>query len=258
MAARPGSWLDARLHRRGLRRWARARAHVGRMAPALLARLRQEATAMRVAIDGFERAAAERLDGAAPDPAPPLHGDWAWRPPLWQAPVAAAGWTHVGPGTELSGSVKLFHDAAAHEIALRQYCPAARRSGTGPCGVSVEVFGFDGRFLSLVVDLPDAAAQGLSGRHLVSLALALRLESPIEVFARLNIHHGPNTVQFVRELPPEQVGAGAASVDFDLGSGNIAEGRADRLWLDLIFERPRMNRITVDDMVLARRPRAGM
>ena len=75
------------------------------------------------------------------------------------------------------------------------------RAGSAPFGVQMDVFGFDGSFLSLVLDLPEEGALGLRLSHLLRLDLSVEFERPIAVFCRLNIQHGPNTEHLVRELP---------------------------------------------------------
>ena len=76
-------------------------------------------------------------------------------------------------------------------------------------------------------------------------------ERPVEMFARLNIRHGPNTEQIVREI-----GRDDPVVEFDLAYSDINEKRIGGLWLDLIIDRPAMNRIVFRDVTLARYPRA--
>ncbi|MEZ5686950.1 MAG: DUF6478 family protein [Paracoccaceae bacterium] len=64
------------------------------------------------------------------------------------------------------------------EITLRQI----RNSGAGhlaPFGLRTDVFRFDGSFLSLVLDLPDAAVTGLRLNHLIRLDMVVELEKPI-------------------------------------------------------------------------------
>lgn len=88
------------------------------------------------------------------------------------------------------------------------------------------------------------------------LDCAVDLEKPIEIFARLNVKHGPNLEQLVREIPLE--GEGGAYVDFDLAYTKLNEKRVEKLWIDLIFEGPEMNQIVLRDLTLSRRPRAEM
>ncbi len=77
----------------------------------------------------------------------------------------------------------------------------------------------------------------------------------MEIFVRLNIRHGPNTEQIVRELPR---GQSEVFAEFDLAHSGMNEKRLERIWVDLIFDRPEMNRITLRDLTFSRRPRAEL
>jgi len=106
-----------------------------------------------------------------------------------------------------------------------------------------------------VIDLPADATDGLTKRHLIRLDTIIELERPLDIFARLNIRHGPNTEQIVRELPmtsPEN------TVEFDLAYASINEKRIERGWIDLIFENPAMSQVILRDVTLSRRPRAAL
>jgi hypothetical protein len=87
----------------------------------------------------------------------------------------------------------------------------------------------------------------------VRLDSVIETERPIEIFARLNVRHGPNSDQIVREIPPTD---GPATVEFDLAYTKMNEKRVEKAWIDLIFEGPQFNQITLRDMTLSRRPRA--
>jgi len=71
----------------------------------------------------------------------------------------------------------------------------------------------------------------------------------------LNIKHGPNVEQIVRELP---LGDEQVMVEFDLAYTKVNEKRVERLWVDLIFEGPEMNQIILRDVTFSRRPRAEL
>ncbi len=119
----------------------------------------------------------------------------------------------------------------------------------------MDVFRFDGSFLSLAIDLPDDAVQGLKLRHLIRLTMIVEMEKPLEIFARLNVKHGPNLEQIVRELP---LADQEVMVEFDLAYTRMNEKRVEKLWIDLIFEGPEMNQIILRDVTLTRRPRAEL
>ncbi len=118
---------------------------------------------------------------------------------------------------------------------------------------SLVSFRFDGSFLSLVIDLPDAAVDGMKARHLVQMSCAVEMEKPLEIFARFNFKHGPNSEQIVREL---DIKDGHVTVDFDLAYTDLNEKRLERAWVDLIFERPQMSQVILRDLTFSRRPRA--
>ena len=117
------------------------------------------------------------------------------------------------------------------------------------------MFRFDGSFLSLVLELPPDAVEGLGKRHLMRLTADIETEKPLEFFARLNIKHGPNAEQIVREYP---FGSGENWVEFDLAYTELNEKRIDRMWIDLIFEGPELNQILLRDITVLRRPRADL
>jgi hypothetical protein len=119
----------------------------------------------------------------------------------------------------------------------------------------MDVFAFDGSFLSLVLDFPQEAIDGLTRRHLIRMDTIVELEKPLEIFARLNIKHGPNTQQIVRELPLNEE---ESMVEFDLAYSTLNEKRVERAWIDLIFENPQMSQVVLRDVTFSRRPRADL
>lgn len=184
----------------------------------------------------------------------PAGTDWAWRPMLWRSALAQPGLTGAQSRETLGGEVTLFHDCPHSEVILRQTRNHSE-SDLAPFGLTIEVFAFAGSFLSLVIELPSEAAEGLRKRHLIRLGLSLKLERPLEIFARLNIRHGPNTEQIVREF---DLDGDERFVEFDLAYSRLNERRVERIWIDLIFEGPMMNRIGLTDVTFARYPRADL
>lgn len=182
----------------------------------------------------------------------PLHSDWTWRPELWRLPLDTPGRAACANESRLGEEVTVFHNDPAPELIFRQ-TRNSRDEDLAPFGLRMEVFHFGGTYLSIVLDLPGQAVSGLQRRHLVRLAAIIEREQPLEIFARLNIRHGPNTEQIVREIP---MGDENIAVDFDLAYSNLNEKRVERAWVDLIFENPNMNMLQIRDLVLSRRPRA--
>lgn len=257
MAKQKLGLFDTLLHRRALARWRRAALVADEAELDLLRRQRARARALRAHLDDLTYVADSRLAlpriGSNAFSKPP-GTDWSWRPQLWRGPLSRKGMSAVTSKTMFGEEVTIFHDCRISELTLRQL-RNSHEEDLAPFGLQMDVFRFDGSFLSLVVDLPPDACQGLLKRHLVRIDPIIELEKPLEVFARLNIKHGPNTEQIVRELP---LGSRNQSVEFDLAYTKLNEKRVDRMWLDLIFEGPEMNQVTLRDMTFCRYPRAEL
>ncbi|CUH36693.1 hypothetical protein JSE7799_01227 [Jannaschia seosinensis] len=179
----------------------------------------------------------------------PAQCDWAWRPAPWAVPIAPNALEAARDGTALCAGATVFHDGTA--AALHQ------RPGPGPApyALSLELGGFDGTFLSLAIDLPHDAATTLRRNHILRVRVGFGPATPVNVYARLNIRHGPNTEQMLAALAPEDE---AATAEFDLGLQAFNTSRLVKAWLDLILERPVGGRLAIADVALARRPRAEL
>jgi hypothetical protein len=180
--------------------------------------------------------------------------DWAWRPVPWRGSLPVPGLSSVQNKALIGEGAVVFHDCRRSELTVRQVRNTGDRD-IAPFGLRMDVFRFDGSFLSLAIDLPEEAAHGLKLKHLIRVDVTVEMEKPLEIFARLNIKHGPNVEQIVRELPLAEADV---MVEFDLAYSRVNERRVERMWLDLIFEGPEMNQITLRDLTLSRRPRAEL
>lgn len=250
--------MDRLLHLRSLRRWRGAAEGAARTPLSELRIQRNQARQLRTHLDRLIHTADGRLAlpliGSSFFPRP--HGtDWSWRPQLWRGPLAERGLSSAPSKARLGDEVQLFHDCAQSELTLRQL-RNTREEDLAPFGLRMDVFQFDGSFLSLVVDLPAAALEGLTRQHLLRIDSIIETEQPIGIFARLNIQHGPNTEQLVRELP--QDGSKNQLVEFDLAYSNLNEKRLEKAWLDLIFEAPDMNQVILRDLTFSRHRRAAI
>lgn len=249
--------LDRLMFRRSLARWQRAAGQAGTADLSALRGLRGQARQLRRAIDRVLHVADGRLSLPAIGSdaiRKPLLTDWAWRPEIWRGPISPPGLAAVENRASFGSETTVFHDCRTSELTLRQI-RNGRATDLAPFGLRMDVFRFDGSFLSLVIELPDAAVQGLRLNHVIRLDAAVEMERPLEIFARLNIKHGPNSEQIVRELP---LGAEDVMVEFDLAYTRMNEKRVERAWIDLIFEGPEMNQIVLRDVTMCRRPRAEL
>jgi len=257
MASRIARAVQGWHQRRTEERWAR----LAEAAPGLesfeLRALRAEARGMRRQLDRVLQAADARLAVPALGaglPQVPLGTDWSWRPDLWRGALREPGSVASGDRTTLGEGVALYHDCPLGEVVVRQV-RNGRPEDRAPYGLAIDVFGFRGSFLSLALNLPDPAVEGLKARHLVRAELVVDCDRPVRAFARLNIKHGPNLAQPVSNLPED----GRDKVaEFDLAYAGLNDKRIERAWVDLILNEASMTRIVIRDLVVSRRPRAEL
>jgi hypothetical protein len=252
--------------RQGLDRWHQARTEARWMrlakdAPELesfeLRVLRAEARGLRRHLDRVLQAADARLTVPALTsglPQMPLGTDWSWRPDLWRGALPEPGAVAASDRTPLGDGVALYHDCPLGEVVVRQV-RNDRPEDRAPYGLAIDVFGFKGTFLSLALNLPQAAVDGLKARHLVRAELLIDTDKPVKAFVRLNIKHGPNLAQPVSTLADS---ARDKLAEFDLAYADLNDRRIERAWADLILNEAAMTRIVIRDVVVSRRPRAEL
>lgn len=257
MTSAISSWFHRLADAGAARRWHRLAQKADRAGYDELRVARQSARKLRWELDRLLHVAEGRLalplvgGNAMPRP---LHCDWAWRPQAWAGPVDPPGLAAIEPRTGFGSELTVFHDCTTSELTLRQV-RNGRSTDLAPFGLRMDVLGFDGSYLSLVIDLPEASVQGLSLRHVIRMDAVIETERPIEIFARLNVRHGPNTEQVVREIPR---GVSSAMIEFDLAYTRMNEKRVERAWVDLIFDNPRLNEVHLRDVTFSRRLRADV
>ncbi|MDH3265087.1 MAG: DUF6478 family protein [Paracoccaceae bacterium] len=246
--------IDRLAEGRALRIWQRAADAAATADLASLRTLRSRARRTQRELDRLLATAESRL--ALPHVGSnamhrPLGADWLWRPEPWRLQVSPRGQAGLDRRIEFAPGVALFHDCPLQEIALRQE-RNSRAGDLAPFGLVLEVLGFEGSFLSLALDLPPGASDGLQRRHVLGAEIEIEAERPLPIFARLNVKNGPNTEQI-----PAGVALGkGAVVEFDLAYSKVNEKRVEKIWLDLIFEKPAQNAIRLRDLTMSRRPRA--
>lgn len=257
MPITPQGLLGRLFHKGALARWrSAARAAATTDLTALRAQ-RYQARQLRSALQDLCQQADDRLALpriGADSFTRPTGTDWAWRPTVWRTRLDVPGHAPVPDKTRIGTDIGVFHDCAQPQIILRQN-RNKRDSDVAAYSLALEVFHFDGSYLSLVVDLPAAACAGLQKQHIVQLSAWVDAERPVEILARLNVRNGPNTEQILLPLPQQD---GQAIVAFDLAYTQLNETRAERMWIDLMVQNPAMNRITLSDLTLCRYLRAQL
>jgi hypothetical protein len=238
-----------------LKRWQRALEAPSLLSTNSLRDMNGDMRSMRDRLDLMSaQARSEMLSriGSADGIEQPQQSDWAMRPAPWRVEMRPRGIANVPSPTPLPGGVNLFHDATHADLSLRQDRVPNWIEGA-IFGLVLEVYRFDGSFVSLVQDLPPEAIEGLTLNHFITVDLRVEREQPVEIYARLNVQHGPNVEPLVRQL---DIRDGFGQAEFDLAYSKINEKRIEKAWLDLIIESPEMTRIALWDMVVLRAPRA--
>lgn len=247
--------------RAAARRWARlsddlARLteSVGGMGVADLLRARRGSDMVDHRLVTFRRRALARLGELSGELLPdlPPQCDWVYRPDLFRRALDPAGAVSIASPYALVGGATLFHDCTLSEIGLRQILQDGHDTRP-PFGLRLEIYRFGGSFLSLVQDLPRDGVRSSSKRDIIAVELDITMERPIRVYARLNISHGPNSDQLLREMDWQD---GRMVAEFDLAYSRINERRLDKGWIDFIFDGPAMNALVLHDIIVTRVPRA--
>lgn len=222
--------------------------------------LRDEAAQLHQALGRFLQLSDARLprggQGASLPDLPP-GTDWHWRPAILRGRITPGSHAAPDSGLLLGEDMALFHDCPHRALILRQL-RNPKATDLAPYGLVLEVMGFSGSYLSLSVALPDDLGRSLAGHHILRLDAILQADQPITVYGRLNIAQGPNTREILRQLGDPVEGRCSRMAEFDMGAEGLGSQPIDRLWLDLIFEAPSMNAVTLSDAVLSRHPRAEM
>ena len=255
MAMNPNSYLGRLIQRASIARWTKAARTAQSTELTTLRALRQNARLLLMPLQELTQIAESRLARpriGSTTFARPVGTDWSWRPMAWRAALPKRGLSPALNKDRLGDEIAIFHDCKQPEITLIQQ----RNRGADDLaayGVGLEVYHFDGSFLSLVIDLPADACVGLKRRHVLQVSAAIDRDVPINIYARLNIKNGPNTEQQLLTLPADQ---SETSAEFDLAYTQLNEARTEKIWIDLLFENPSMNKITIRDINICRYPRA--
>ena len=237
-----------------LKLWRRRLQRVAGVRTAKLRQQRREALALQrqlgEVLPGIDGELQRRLGGSKAY----RHGSkmlWAWRPELWTLRCPTSSGPVEQSGARLMPNTKVFFDDATCALIAQQFRNDIS-DGFAPYGVALELFQFEGSFLSLAIDLPDELYETFAKDELIGLSGAIFAERPAGFTVRLNIKHGPNTDQLIQA---HDLNHSETRAEFDLAHLNINVKRVEKIWLDLVFETPNFNRISVTDLAFYKRPR---
>ena len=156
MQGRFSNWIDKMLHRRVMRRWGLIAERSAATSLDTLRGQRSRARALRRNLDKVIHQAEHRLSLPVIGSnviRKPMGTDWSWRPELWKGPIPVPGYSSVPGKASICEGTTLFHDCLRSELTVRQI-RNSRDADIAAFGFRMDVFRFDGSFMSLVVDLP--------------------------------------------------------------------------------------------------------
>jgi hypothetical protein len=241
--------------RRTLRRWERIAEIAQDTSLQNLRQIRSLARQVEQRVGTIGQIAESRLRrplvGSSPMSLPPAT-DWSHRPDAWIHPLTPRGHAPAKSKTWLGSDVALYHDSRTPSVAVQQTRNRHDKDLT-PFSIAVDVFEFDGSFLSLVLQAPKGIVADLKKSHILRIDHNITSERHLEGYARLNLRNGPNTEQITQTMTFD---ARPGVVEFDLAYSRFNENRAEEIWFDLFFESPSMNRMEIRDVTLSRRLRA--
>lgn len=256
---RPGrGWLRQVLRNAAARQWARLanRVQTSRKMPS--PELCDEARALHSNLGRFLQRADALAEGRGARALPPLPAgtDWDWRLLSLRGEIDPASVIMPASGQRFGDELTLWHDCPRGAMILRQM-QNRDRPAQPPFALRLEIMGFEGSYLSLSLDVPKPMLSDLGRHHVVQLDTVIQAERAATIYARLNLVQGPNTETMLRQLGEPIEGRDTErQVWFDLAYADLTEQPIDKAWMDLIFEAPGMNAVTVNDMILSRHPRA--
>ena len=246
-----------RLYLRVLRRRRRgvAAGEVGRVEAW---RIRRQAREMLGLVSDLERRADDVLRGGgqAVELRPvelPRDATLFHRPEMFMRPWRSSGLARPDTGVKLGADVTLHHDFPEPEFSVRQ-----RPNPPGadaPFGVELEAYELSGTFFSFALALPASEATQTRKEDLIRLTFDMEMDLPLEIFARLNLRHGPNVEQIVRGI---DVNGRESFVEFDVFYSRFEPSRGKDIWIDLIFQTPSLNIIRLRDLTVLRSPRLSL
>jgi hypothetical protein len=251
------SILGSYFQKRALKRWERLceRAQTTDITSLKSLRTSARATAQRVGdVNHIVEARLTRpFIGSEAMKLPPAT-DWSHRPDLWSGPLSPSGIAPARNNATLGDAVTLYHDCKKQTLSLRQI-RNTRPSDVAPFGLQMEIYTFDGSFLSLVLKAPEGMVKGLTKNHILRLSVRIESERPLEIATRMNLQHGPNTEQVSMGLDQSQSDSLA---EFDLAYVPFNEKHSEHIWFDLFFDSPSMNKVTLRDLTLSRHTRSKL
>lgn len=222
--------------------------------------LRSEARQKRQEIDRFMMLSAPAGEGSDLAGLPfPAGTDWKWRPAVFTGSLPAIGVSAPESGSYVAPDLVVWHDIKDNLLSVRQI-HRNQHDGLPPYGVQFDSFApRDQGYIALTFDLPAEALEDLDKNFVLRVMSVTGAALSAQIYLRLNVEHGPNIEQELRHLDKALDGKTVSLItEFDLGFVEMNPRRMQKIWLDVIVERPEFNSFALRDLVVSRHLRADM
>lgn len=240
--------------------WADLSRRTGNLSESRRQALRSEATQKRQDIDRFLMLSDPARDGSDLEELPfPAGTDWKWRPSVFTGVLSKIGLSAPDSGSYMAPDLVVWHDIPDNMLSLRQVL-RSQQDGLPPFGIQLDSFApRDQGYIALTFDLPPEAIADLDRNFVLRVMSVTGAAISAQVYLRLNVEHGPNIEQEVRNLDKALDGKTVSLItEFDLGFVEMNPRRLQKIWLDVIVERPDFNAFALRDLVISRHLRADM
>ena len=154
--------------------------------------------------------------------------------------VGAAG------GVRLGQDMHLYHDCALQEITIHQL-PSQKKTVGAPFRMALDILEFKGRYVSFSLELPKDKFASLGRDEVIKIVLTARSENPMAAVVRMNFECGPEVKS--QESHAELAGK---SVELSFDPTELELSGIGKIWVDILLNAPRYQRVVFDDIVAHR------
>ncbi|MEM7546310.1 MAG: DUF6478 family protein [Pseudomonadota bacterium] len=203
-------------------------------------------SARRAELDEFAHRAEARI---AQGRLSPGHGDkaiWRQRPDCLSVPLEQGAFIDPPSGLSLGEELAVFHDDTGGAFTVSQR-PNRSAEPRNRFEVFFESYEFEGSYLSFALAVPHMPRVPQTSEQL-RLDIDLVASRPMKGFVRLNLQSSNATDILYSE---GTLGQGVMQFDFDLSFAAFALKEDDKIWVDIILDRPRMMEFDLRDVSLA-------
>lgn len=211
-----------------------------------LSAFRQLTLRRRAELDRIATKVEARLTRTGEGEAPAPGAAWTHRPDIFLLPQNQTIWTNPASGLRPGAGLSVYHDSDGGAFTLAQR-PARGAHSAHRFELFFESYEFRGSYLSLAMGLPDHLSRPKAGEVLV-VEIDLAASRRIKTFLRLNMKtsHSSDVLHADGALDE-----GRARFEFDMSFAAFEPTEKDQLWLDIIFDRPRMMEMSIRDLTLS-------